>query len=141
MPAIGDLREFDVFLIRQCARFREKLRDQLAGKRLTLKEVRRHRVLLPMVGVYTPGWQALPACSWEFVELVTKEGPIGTGEWSIRLDRPAIDAIHRLESEPGKNLLDDDLEIPFFMAWWDLVGQVLGKPLHHALGRTVRRWL
>ena len=130
MPAIGDLRDFDIFLIRQCAWFRKKLRDQLAGKRLTLREIRRHRVLLPMVGVYTPGWQALPACSWEFVEIVTKEGPIGTGEWSIRLDQPAIDAIERLQAEPGKNLLDEDLEVPLFMAWWDLVGQVLGKPLH-----------
>jgi len=106
------------------------LRDELAGHKLTLREARRHRVLVPMVGVYTPGWQALPACSWEFVELVTREGPVGTGEWSLQLDQPAIDALQRLADNPDKNLLDDDLEIPLFMAWWDLAGQVLGKPLH-----------
>jgi len=127
---IGDLKEFDAFLRTRCTEVRAKLRDELAGHKLTLAEARRHRVLLPMVGVYTPGWQALPACSWEYVELVTREGLIGTGEWSIQLDQPAIDALHRLADDPDKNLLDDDLEIPLFMAWWDLVGQVLGKPLH-----------
>lgn len=130
MLNIGDLKDFDVFLRLQCSTIRNKLRDMLAGKRLTLAEARRHKVLMPMVGVYTPGWQALPACSWEFVELVTKEGIVGTGEWSVRLDQAAIDGLQFLADHPDKNLLDDDLEIPFFMAWWDLVGQVLGKPLH-----------
>ncbi len=108
---------------------RAKLREKLAGHKLTLAAVQRHRVLIPMVGVYTPGWQALPACSWEFVELVTHEGLIGTGEWSIQLDQAAIEALQRLANDPDKNLLDPDLEIPLFMAWWDLVGQVLGQPL------------
>lgn len=130
MHGISDLRDFDVFLQRQCVTYRERLRDMLSGHKLTLVEARRHKVLLPMVGVYTPGWQALPACSWEFIELVTNEGPVGTGEWSVRLDQDAIDALERLKEQPGKNLLDDDLEIPLFMAWWDLVGQVLGRPLH-----------
>jgi L-alanine-DL-glutamate epimerase-like enolase superfamily enzyme len=128
---IADLQDFDRFLQQRCSEVREKLRDMLAGQRLTLAQARRHRVLLPMVGVYTPGWQALPACSWEFVELVTHEGPIGTGEWSITLDHDAAEALERLKENPGKNLLDDDLEIPLFMAWWDLVGQILAKPLHH----------
>jgi L-alanine-DL-glutamate epimerase-like enolase superfamily enzyme len=127
---IDDLREFDRFLRGRSAEIRAKLRDRLAGRRLTLTRARRHRVLLPMVGVYTPGWQALPACSWEFIELVTHEGPVGTGEWSVQLDPAAIEALRRLEETPDKNLLDDDLEIPLFMAWWDLVGQVLGQPLH-----------
>jgi L-alanine-DL-glutamate epimerase-like enolase superfamily enzyme len=127
---IGDLRDFDQFLRGRSAAVRARLRDLLAGRRLTLAQVRRHRVLLPMVGVYTPGWQALPACSWEFVELVTNEGLVGTGEWSVQLDEAAIDALQQLADTPGKNLLDDDLEVPLFMAWWDLVGQVLGKPLH-----------
>jgi len=130
MGHIGDLKEFDAFLRTRCTEVRAKLRDELAGHKLTLAVARRHRVLLPMVGVYTPGWQALPACSWDYVELVTREGLIGTGEWSIQLDQPAIDALHRLADDPDKNLLDDDLEIPLFMAWWDLVGQVLGKPLY-----------
>jgi L-alanine-DL-glutamate epimerase-like enolase superfamily enzyme len=83
-----------------------------------------------MVGVYTPGWQALPAASWGFVELVTHEGPVGTGEWSIDVDERARAALAQLDEQPGKNLLDVDLEEPLFMAWWDLVGQVLGEPLH-----------
>lgn len=130
MQSIGDLRDFDTFLRLQCSAIRGRLREMLAGKSLKLAEARRHKVLIPMVGVYTPGWQALPACSWEFIELVTVEGITGTGEWSVRLDQAAIDGLKLLEEQPGKNLLDDDLEIPFFMAWWDLVGQVLGKPLH-----------
>ena len=130
MRDIGDLHDFDTHLRGRCAAVRTRLHDALAGRRLTLAEARRHRVLIPMVGVYTPGWQALPACSWEFVELVTNEGLIGTGEWSVRLDGAAADALAVLAETPGKNLLDDDLEGPLFMAWWDLVGQVLGKPLH-----------
>jgi L-alanine-DL-glutamate epimerase-like enolase superfamily enzyme len=130
MLSTSDLKDFDEFLRRRCVEVRQTLRDMLAGRKLTLAEARRHKVLLPMVGVYTPGWQALPACSWEFVELVTREGLTGTGEWSVRLDRAAIDALQRIECQPGKNLLDDDLEIPLFMAWWDLAGKVLGKPLH-----------
>ena len=130
MQSIGDLKDFDVFLRLQCSAIRSKLRDMLAGKSLTLAEARRHKVLIPMVGVYTPGWQALPACSWEFIELVTREGITGTGEWSVRLDQTAIDGLKLLAEQPNKNLLDDDLEVPFFMAWWDLVGQVLGQPLH-----------
>ncbi len=130
MQSTGDLKDFDVFLRLRCAAIRGKLRDMLAGKSLTLAQARRHKVLIPMVGVYTPGWQALPACSWEFVELVTREGITGTGEWSVRLDQAAIDGLTLLAEQPRKNLLDDDLEIPFFMAWWDLVGQVLGLPLH-----------
>lgn len=89
-----------------------------------------HKVLVPMVGVYTPGWQALPAVSWEFVELVTREGLIGTGEWSVNLDNKARHCLERLKDEPGRNLLDLDLEEPLYMAWWDLVGQVTKKPLH-----------
>jgi L-alanine-DL-glutamate epimerase-like enolase superfamily enzyme len=128
--AIEDLRAFDFFLHERCAEVRGRLTALLAGKRLTLAEARVHRVLLPMVGVYTPGLQALPAVSWGFVELITREGLVGTGEWSIDLDQPARDALAQLEENPNQNLLDQAFEIPLFMAWWDLVGQVLGKPLH-----------
>jgi hypothetical protein len=83
-----------------------------------------------MVGLYTPGWQALPAWSWGFVELVTNEGPVGTGEWSVAVDELAQDALGRLRARPDANLLDREWEVPLFMAWWDLVGQTLGKPLH-----------
>jgi len=92
-----------------------------------------------MVGLYTPGWQALPAWSWGFVELVTNEGPVGTGEWSVAVDEPARAAIGRLRATPSANLLDDEWEIPLFMAWWDLVGQTLGKPLHQ-LWRSSSTW-
>jgi L-alanine-DL-glutamate epimerase-like enolase superfamily enzyme len=131
---INDLKEFDQYLRQQSREVRGRLRDLLAGRRLTLARANRYRVLLPMVGVYTPGWQALPACSWEFVELVTQEGLVGTGEWSVVLEDNTATALERLASDPGKNLLDDDLELPLFMAWWDLVGQVLGKPLHQLWG-------
>lgn len=131
MREIADLQDFDQYLRQRCGEVRARLRDALAGHTLTLAEARRHRVLIPMVGVYTPGWQALPACSWEFVELVTHQGLTGTGEWPIMLDRTAADALERISDDHAKNLLDEDLEIPLFMAWWDLVGQVLGKPLHH----------
>ncbi|MSP83873.1 MAG: hypothetical protein EXQ94_13410 [Alphaproteobacteria bacterium] len=127
---IGDLRAFDDFLRDRCVAIRSRLRDALSGRKLTLASARRSRVLLPMVGVYTPGWQALPACSWEFVELVTDQGLTATGEWPIRLDSPAIDALGRIAANPGTNLLDDEFEVPLFMAWWDLVGQVLEMPLH-----------
>jgi hypothetical protein len=68
MPSTCDLQEFDNFLRERCVQLRMKLRDMLGGRKLTLAKARRHRVLLPMVGVYTPGGQALPACSWEFVD-------------------------------------------------------------------------
>jgi len=128
--AVDDLREFDRYLKQRCVEVRGDLEERLANKRLTLAEARVHRVLMPMVGVYTPGFQALPATSWAFVELVTEEGPVGTGEWSIDLDRPARDALGRLEADRGLNLLEPGFEEPFFMAWWDLVGQVLETPLH-----------
>jgi hypothetical protein len=70
---ISDLQAFDRFLRAKCALFRSDLRARLSGHSLTLGEARVTRVLIPMVGVYTPGLQALPACSWEFVELVTRE--------------------------------------------------------------------
>lgn len=130
MPCVDDLVEFDAHLRHRSAGARAKLVDALAQHRLTLREARVRKVLIPMLGVYTPGWQALPAWSWEFVELVTNEGPVGVGEWSIMLDQPARDAIARLRAEPEGNLLSTALELPLGMAWWDLVGQVLGKPLH-----------
>jgi hypothetical protein len=126
---VNDLQDFDLFLKQRCRSFQQKLRDWLAPHRLTLKEAHIHRVLLPMVGVYTPGWQALPACSWGFVESVTHEGIVGTGEWSIRVDDLALKTVERLKQEKPKNLLDADMEVPLFMAWWDLVGQVLRRPL------------
>ena len=43
---------------------------------------------------------------------------------------PALGALERLRARPDANLLDDEWEVPLFMAWWDLVGQTLGKPLH-----------
>ena len=127
---IGDLRDFDRFLRQRSRELRDHLRDLLGDRRLTLAKVNRRKVLLPMVGVYTPGWQALPACSWEFVELVTREGLVGTGEWSVELEGATENALEQLKDTPTKNLLDNDLELPLFMAWWDLVGQLLGKPLH-----------
>ena len=130
MIDIDDVRAFDGLLKRRIRRFRGKLQDQLAPHRLTLAEVRVHKVLIPMVGVYTPGWQALPAASWELVELVTQEGLTGTGEWSIDLDEAARNCIARLRDQPGRNLLDLELEEPLFSAWWDLVGQVLDQPLY-----------
>ena len=136
---IDDVRDFDAMLLRRVAGFREKLRVQLAGHRLTLAEARVHKVLVPMVGVYTPGWQALPACSWAFVELVTSEGLVGTGEWSIELPAGTLNCIEKLRGTPERNLLDPDLEEPLFMAWWDLVGQVLGKPLHELWGELFER--
>ena len=130
MIAADDIRDYDVAVKRRITSFQEKLRDRLAPHRLTLAEARVHKVLIPMVGVYTPGWQALPACSWAFVELVTEEGLIGTGEWSVDLPEETRDCLDQLRAEPHMNLLDPELEEPLYMAWWDLVGQVLGKPLH-----------
>ena len=127
---IDDVRDFDAFLKQRIATFRQKLRDRLASHRLTLAEARVHRVLIPMAGVYTPGWQALPAISWEFVELRTKEGLVGTGEWSVNVTDQTRACLDRLRREPDANLLDLDLEEPLYMAWWDLVGHVLQKPLH-----------
>jgi L-alanine-DL-glutamate epimerase-like enolase superfamily enzyme len=130
MLAIDDLRDFDAHLRTRSAQAGERLREALSGRRLTLREARVHHQLLPMVGLYTPGWQALPAWSWGFVELVTNEGPVGTGEWSVAVDELAQDALGRLRARPDANLLDREWEVPLFMAWWDLVGQTLGKPLH-----------
>src|SRR3954469_1529830 len=84
--AIDDLRDFDAHLRGRSKEVRARLREALSGHRLTLREARVHHVLMPMVGLYTPGWQALPAWSWGFVELVTNEGPVGTGEWSVAVD-------------------------------------------------------
>ena len=117
MINVDDVRDFDGFLKKRISRFKENLADQLAPHHLTLAEARVHKVLIPMVGVYTPGWQALPAASWEFVELVTDQGLIGTGEWPIDLDAEAKDCLDRLPQQPGRNLLDLDLEEPLFMAW------------------------
>lgn len=130
---IDDLVEFDAFLKARCVDARTRLLDMLGDARLTLADARVHRVLIPMTGVYTPGFQALPACSWEFVELVTDQGPVGSGEWSITLPSDTRAALAALRGEPDTNLLDQSLERPLFMAWWDLVGQVLGKPLHQLL--------
>jgi L-alanine-DL-glutamate epimerase-like enolase superfamily enzyme len=128
-----DIREYDALLKERCSLARQKLRDGLDATRLTLARARVSRVLIPMVGVYTPGLNALPACSWEFVELETKEGLVGTGEWPLQLAPEARRALGELDESPDKNLLDEGLEIPLFMAWWDLVAQVLGKPLHGLL--------
>jgi L-alanine-DL-glutamate epimerase-like enolase superfamily enzyme len=128
--AIDDLRDFDAHLRGRSTEARARLREALAGHRLTLREARVHHTLMPMVGLYTPGWQALPAWSWGFVELVTNEGPVGTGEWSVAVDADALGALERLRATPTANLLDEEWEVPLFIAWWDLVGQVLGKPLH-----------
>ena len=127
---LDDVRDFDAMLKRRCGLYREKLADWLAPHKLTLAEARVHRVLVPMVGVYTPGWMALPAVSWEFVELVTNEGLVGTGEWSVDIEDSTRAAVDELRATPGINLLDPRFEEPLFMAWWDLVGQVLDKPLH-----------
>src|SRR5689334_17605637 len=117
---IGDVRDFDAHLRERSAAVRARLREELAGRRLTLREARVHRVLVPTFGLYTPGFQALPAWSWELVELVTEEGPVGTGEWSVALDEAARTALARLRATPGANLLDDALEVPLGMLWWDL---------------------
>lgn len=127
---IDDVRDFDAMLQRRIDRYRLKLRDWLAPHRLTLREARVHKVLIPMVGVYTPGWQALPACSWEFVELATEQGLTGTGEWSIQVNDKTRECLDQLRRAPGRNLCDPDFEEPLYMAWWDLIGQVLRKPLH-----------
>ena len=139
MHNIDDVRQFDTTLKKRIAGFREKLADWLAPNRLTLAEARVHKVLIPMVGVYTPGWQALPAFSWEFVELVTNEGMVATGEWAVRLDESTKSSLERLRQNPGHNLLDLDLEEPLYMAWWDLVGQVLNKPLHELWAELFER--
>ena len=130
MPCTDDLVDFDAYLQGRITRARAELIEALAEHRLTLREARVHRVLIPMIGVYTPGWQALPAWSWEFVELVTNEGPVGVGEWSVGLDPLARDALARLRQAPETDLLSPEFEVPLGMAWWDLVGKVLDKPLH-----------
>jgi hypothetical protein len=127
---IHDIRAFDAFLNSQCELARSRLADLLAPHRLTVAEARVHRVLIPMVGTYTPGFQALPAASWGFVELATHEGLVGTGEWSIDLPSETRRALERIEGDPEMNILSLPFEEPLFMAWWDLVGQVLDRPLH-----------
>lgn len=125
---VDDLKALDAHLRTRCDGARARLRDLLAGRRLTLAAAETHRVLIPMEGLYTPGFQALPAWCWELVELRSEEGPCGVGEWSVRLDEPARAAIARLE--PGADLLDLALEPALGMAWWDLVGRLLERPLH-----------
>ena len=139
MICVDDIRDFDELLMRRIVSFRTRLREWLAPHRLTLAEARVHKVLIPMEGVYTPGWQALPACAWVFVELVTREGLVGTGEWSVDLPPETRACVERLRASPGGNLLELELEQPLYMAWWDLVGQVLGKPLHVLWGELFER--
>ena len=97
---LDDVRDFDAMLKRRCGLYREKLADWLEPHKLTLAEARVHRVLVPMVGVYTPGWMALPAVSWEFVELVTNEGLVGTGEWSVDIEDSTRRRRRRAASHP-----------------------------------------
>jgi len=110
MMNIDDVRDFDAMLKRRIHSYRQNLRDWLAPHRLTLRDARMYRVLVPMRGVYTPGFQALPAVSWAFIELVTNEGPTGTGEWSVQLDSRSRACVERLRAEPGRNLLDAEFE-------------------------------
>ena len=112
MIPIDDIRDYDAVLKQRIARYQEKLDDWLAPYRLTLAEARVHKVLIPMVGVYTPGWQALPACAWSLVELVTNEGPVGAGEWSVSLPEKSEACIAELRASPDRNLLDRELEEP-----------------------------
>ena len=130
MPCTDDLVDFDAYLQGRVTRARMELIEALGQHRLTLREARVHRVLIPMIGVYTPGWQALPAWSWDFVELVTNEGPVGVGEWSVGLDPLARGALARLRQAPETDLLSAEFEVALGMAWWDLVGKVLDRPLH-----------
>ena len=58
---IDDVRDFDSVLKQQVTLNREKLADWLTPHCLTLAEAKVHRVLVPIVGVYTPGWMALTA--------------------------------------------------------------------------------
>src|SRR5436190_23120362 len=99
----GDVRDFDAMLKRRIALYRQQPREWLAPHRLTIAEIRVHRVLIPMVGVYTPGCQALPAISWDLVEIVTKQGLTGTGECPIGLDESARNSIEQLSSAPERN--------------------------------------
>jgi hypothetical protein len=103
---VDDVRDFDSMLKRRIAGYKEKLRDWLAPHRLTLREVRVHKVLIPMVGVYTPGWQALPAFSWELIELVTDQGLTATGEWWIDAGAPTHECLEQLRLHPDRNLCD-----------------------------------
>src|SRR5260370_39283476 len=100
MMNISDVRDFDDMLKRRIGLYREKLKDWLAPHRLTLAEARVHKVLIPMVGVYTPGLAALPAVSWEFIELATKEGLTGTGKRSNQLDDQARLCFQQLKQSP-----------------------------------------
>ena len=50
MINIDDVRDFDAMLKRRIERFQVKLQDWLAPHRLTLADIRVHKVLIPMVG-------------------------------------------------------------------------------------------
>ena len=65
---------------------------------------------------------------------MTNEGPTGTGEWSVQLDSRSRACVERFRAETVRKMLDTEFEEPRFMVWWDLVGQVLDKPLHRLWG-------
>jgi hypothetical protein len=50
---VDDLRDYDAFLKRRGATFRQKLADWLQPHRLTLAEARVHRVLIPALSRWT----------------------------------------------------------------------------------------
>jgi len=47
---VEDIKDFDAMLKRRIKGFQEKLRDWLVPHRLTVAEIRRHLILMPMVG-------------------------------------------------------------------------------------------
>ena len=101
-----------------------------------------HHVLMPMVGALHAGLAGVA----RLVVGVRRAGRRTKGRSAPASGRsqstsPRTTRIERLRAAPAANLLDDEWEIPLFMAWWDLVGQVLGKPLHAALGGALRRGL
>ena len=51
MMNIDDVRDFDAMLKRRIRSYRQNLRDWLAPHRLTLRDARIYRVLVPMRGV------------------------------------------------------------------------------------------
>ena len=123
--------DFDRFLRQRSRELRDHLRDLSGDRRLTLARVNRRKVLLPMVGVYTPGWQALPACSWEFVELVTREGLVGTGEWSVELEGATDDCARAAEATRPPRTCSTTIS-SCRCSWRGGISSAssLGKPLH-----------
>jgi len=125
---LSEVKEFDAKNVASIREKQQQIDEEVRQINVKIADVKAYRVLMPWLGTKRDDASAQ---SFTFLEFHTNRGLVGYKESGGILSKDGLKNLK--EKVVGKCPFDDAIRQDIGMAYWDIVGKVMEKPLHEYL--------